>query len=729
MSELAPGSRLGPYEILTLLGRGGMGEVWKARDARLNRIVAIKRLKPEHAARFEREARAIAALNHPHICQIHDIGPDFLVLEYVDGSPLQGPMAAAAAVRLALQIAGALEAAHERGILHRDLKPANVIVAAGRGGSATAQQTSTIKLLDFGISTSISSDPAITSTFEGMPVGTVAYMSPEQAQGKPLDARSDVFSFGAVLYEMLTGRRAFAGSSTAQTLSLLLRDDPAPLRAPPVLDGIVRRCLAKNPVHRFRTMSDVREALEQVASLPSDIEPSIAVLPFASLSPARDDEYFGDGLAEEIINALAQIPGLKVIARTSAFAFKNQNTDVRRIGETLGVTHILEGSVRRSGSRLRVTAQLITAGDGSNLWSQRFDCELADIFDMQDDITHAITAALRVRLAGAPVSQRRLAGTPAYDAFLQGRYFLAKESPEAFEISRRHMEEAIALEPEFALAHSWLSALHVYFAGFMLHPAREAMPLARIHAQRAVELAPSLSEAHSLLGVVAAAFDYDWTEAARCFRLAMAGDAVSPLTRFNYGLHYLIPLGRAAEAVDQIERGLRDDPLNTVRHTHAAVALAAAGRIDDAMTAARRALELDHRSWIALLQQSMLQLSRGNVAAAQRSTQEAFAIAPWSFSVAGMQAAMLARSGQTGAAEHFRQSLGTGAAPGAPLGLTEHYLLLQDIDQAAHWASKSIEQRDLIIPFLLRQPIADTLRTSSHWPSLAAMMKLPATPS
>jgi len=213
MGELEPGSRLGPYEILTLLGRGGMGEVWKARDARLNRIVAIKRLKPEHAARFEREARAIAALNHPHICQIHDIGPDFLVLEYVDGSPLQGPMAAADAVRLALQIAGALEAAHERGILHRDLKPANVIVAAGRGGSATAQQTSTIKLLDFGISTSISSDPDITSTFEGMPVGTVAYMSPEQAQGKPLDARSDVFSFGAVLYEMLTGRRAFAGSS------------------------------------------------------------------------------------------------------------------------------------------------------------------------------------------------------------------------------------------------------------------------------------------------------------------------------------------------------------------------------------------------------------------------------------------------------------------------------------------------------------------------------------
>ena len=728
MVNLEPGSRLGPYEILTLLGRGGMGEVWKARDARLDRIVAIKRLKPEHAARFEREARAIAALNHPHICQIHDIGRDYLVLEYVDGRPLQGPMPAAEGVRLALQIAAALETAHEHGILHRDLKPANVIVTAGRGSSAIAQ-TPRVKLLDFGLATSLSSNSDMTSTFEGMLVGTVAYMSPEQAEGKPLDVRSDVFSFGAVLYEMLTGRPAFDGSSTAQTLSLLLRDDPAPLQVSPVLDAIVRRCLAKNPALRFRTMTEVRTALEHVASAPPDTQPSIAVLPFVSLSPARDDEYFGDGLAEEIINALAQIPGLKVIARTSAFAFKGQNTDVRRIAETLGVKHILEGSVRRSGSRLRVTAQLIAASDGSHLWSQRFDCELADIFDMQDHITNAIAAALPVRLSGGPASQRRVAGTPAYDAFLQAKYFLAKESPDAFEISRRYMEEAIALEPGFALAYSWLSALQLYFAGFMLHPAREAMPLARIHAQRAIDLDPSLAEAHSILGVVASTYDYDWTEAARCFRLAMAREPVSPLTRFNYGLHYLIPLGRAAEAVEQFERGLREDPLNTVRYAHAAVALAAAGRIDDAMTATTRALELDRRSWIALLQQSMLELCRGNLGAAQRCTQEALAIAPWSFSVAAMHAGMLARNGQTQAAEQLRESLGSVDVPGAPLGLTEYYLSLHDIDQAAHWARKSIEQRDLVVPFLLRHPLADPLRASRHWASLAAMMKLPATQS
>ena len=232
---------------------------------------------------------------------------------------------------------------------------------------------------------------------------------------------------------MISGRRAFHGGSVVETLSSLLHDDPAPLQTFPALDRIVRRCLAKNPSDRFRTMADLRAALQQFATLRGEVQNSIAVLPFASLSPDKNDEYFGDGLAEEIINALAQIPGLRVIARTSAFAFKGHNTDVRCIGDALGVTNILEGSIRRSGSRLRVTAQLVSAADGSHIWSERFDREVADIFEMQDDITSAITIALRMRLAGASSPRRHVAGTPAYDAFLQARCFLAKETPEAFE--------------------------------------------------------------------------------------------------------------------------------------------------------------------------------------------------------------------------------------------------------------------------------------------------------
>ena len=352
--------RLGPYELVTPIGTGGMGEVWKARDTRLDRFVAVKRLLSPSPPRFEIEARAIASLNHPHICQIYDVGPDYLVLEYVNGRPLQGPLAADAAVRLARQVANALEAAHAKGILHRDLKPSNVLVT----------EDGTAKLLDFGVAKLVSTDQDATRTQDGTVVGTAAYMSPEQAQGQPIDVRSEVFSFGAVLYELLAGRRAFEGPSTAAVLSAVLRDEPPPFAAPTALDVIVRRCLHKDPARRFPTMTAVRAALDETAvGRPASDQSSIAVLPFANLSADPESEYFGDGLAEEIINLLVQTPGLKVIARTSAFAFKGKQEDIRRIAEILDVAHVLEGSVRKAGNRIRVTAQLISARDGSHLWS------------------------------------------------------------------------------------------------------------------------------------------------------------------------------------------------------------------------------------------------------------------------------------------------------------------------------------------------------------------------
>ena len=279
---LAPGTRLGPYAIESLIGSGGMGEVYKAHDGRLNRTVAIKRMIADDMSRFQSEARAIAAINHPHICQIYDVGPDYLVLEYLQGEPLGGPVTRDEAVRLAIQIADALHAAHERGILHRDLKPANVVVVR-QGGTPHA------KLLDFGVARLTSADPGATRTIAGEMIGTPAYMSPEQAAGKPLDARSDVFSFGAVLYELLAGTRAFTGDSTAQVLSAVLRDDPDPFDAPIALQQIVRRCLAKDPDHRFQTMADVGHGLQQVTRKSADVAASIAVLPFANLSADREN--------------------------------------------------------------------------------------------------------------------------------------------------------------------------------------------------------------------------------------------------------------------------------------------------------------------------------------------------------------------------------------------------------------------------------------------------------
>ena len=260
---LATGTRLGPYEIESVIGVGGMGEVYRARDTRLDRTVAIKQLTPEHSERFEREARAIAALNHPHICQVYDVGADYLVLEYIEGEPLRGPIPPEEALRLARQIAGALLAAHERGILHRDLKPANIIMTPG----------GTAKLLDFGVAKVMKAAPDATVTREGALVGSPAYMSPEQIEGKPLDVRSDVFGFGAVLYEMLAGRRAFSGQTTSQVIAAILRDDPTPLDAPPELERIVRRCLAKQPAERYQTMVEVRTELEDPSAQPARRHP------------------------------------------------------------------------------------------------------------------------------------------------------------------------------------------------------------------------------------------------------------------------------------------------------------------------------------------------------------------------------------------------------------------------------------------------------------------------
>ncbi|HEY7443958.1 MAG TPA: protein kinase [Vicinamibacterales bacterium] len=547
---LSPGTRLGPYEITRLIGSGGMGEVYRARDTRLDRVVAIKRLIAQ-VDRFEQEARAIAALNHPHICQIHDVGPDYLVLEFIEGSPPRGPMPIPEAVRLAMQIASALEVAHARGILHRDLKPGNILVS--RDGQA--------KLLDFGLAKMMKEGGDVTRTVEGTVLGTVAYMSPEQVEGASLDARSDMFSFGAVLYELLAGTRAFRGQTTAQVLSAVLRDHPEPLQTSRELDGIVRRCLQKRPADRFQTMGEVRAALEHLTARPADARPSIAVLAFADMSPGKDQEYFSDGLAEEIINALTHIRGLRVIARTSAFAFKGQSTDVRQIAAALGVTHVLEGSVRKAGNRIRVTAQLITAADGSHVWSERYDRELADVFAIQDEVAEAIAQILRIKITSdRSPAQRYTPALPAYDAFLKAKHDLQRWTQESLIRGRESLERALTLDSGFAQAHGELGFC---FFGLVTENCMlpgEAMALMDVHARKALELDPSLPDAHAVLGLVAV-LDYDWKEAERQFRLAMAREPVTPVVRYFYS--WLLDCrGRMKEAELELHHLIQDDPLN-----------------------------------------------------------------------------------------------------------------------------------------------------------------------
>ncbi len=708
---------MGPYEILAPIGAGGMGEVWKARDTRLDRIVAIKILKTPHAARFQQEARAVAALNHAHICQIYDIGPDYLVLEYVEGSPLRGPLGVEEAVRLALQIAGALEAAHKLGVLHRDLKPENVLITA-----------SGAKLLDFGLAKSLApSDADLTNTAEGTVLGTAAYMSPEQARGKALDARSDVFSFGAVLYEMLSGRPAFDGGTMVDILSAVVRDEPAPLEAPEPLARIVSRCLQKSLTLRFQTMAEVHTALKQLA-VASDVvkpaeRPSIAVLPFANMSRDGDDEYFSDGLAAEIINALVKVSGLKVIARTSAFAFKGQNTDIRKIAEVLGVASVLEGSVRRAGNRIRVTAQLIAAADGSHLWSERYDRQMEDIFAVQDEIAAAIASELEVKFAPAQAARsRRQPNLKAYEAYLRYLHFQWDFTPESLRRSRECLEQAIALDPEFALPYVGLADHHLASAQAGVR-ADEAMPRARELAERALQLDPDLPEAHGMLGIVAGTYDLDWEEAERRFRQATAREPVPWHLRLWHSYFYLFPVGRAEEARREAERALEDDPLSQIISVALAAVYDGLGLEEEARAAYARMLELDPRFWLGLWQFGMHCAIHGRHADARDCAEKAIAIFPSSPLNIGLLAGVLRNAGETARAEALLAPSLAGSYEDSA-ARTFFHLLCGEIDAALEWAGKALEERNPTFIQNAIRPFEKLFRTSPGWPALLKKMNV-----
>jgi len=700
--SLPLGTRLGPYEILAPIGAGGMGEVYKARDTRLERTVAIKVGAAKFSERFEREARAVAALNHPNICTLHDVGADYLVMEYVDGATVSGPMPVEQALKLAIQIAGALEEAHSKGILHRDLKPSNILVTAK--GAA--------KLLDFGLA-KLAVDSDATQTMAGALMGTPMYMAPEQAEGKPADRRSDVFSFGAVLYEMLAGRRAF------DSLAAVVRDNPKLLDAPAEVARIVTRCLAKSPAERFQSMAELRAALERISSRPAERQPSIAVLPFANMSRDPDDEYFSDGLAEEIMNTLAHLPGLKVTARTSAFAFRGKEQDITKIAEALHVRTILEGSVRRSGSRIRVTAQLINAEDGYHLWSERYDREMADVFAMQDEIAAAIAGALEVRLVGKPAARR--AHQPkleAYEAFLRARHEILKNAPEAVARAKPLLEKAIELDPAYAEPHAELG-YYYWLQGLMgLRSALETTPAARAHAQRALELSPTDARAHAVLCAVASAYDHDWGEAGEHFRLALAAEHVPGEVRARCALNHLLPLGRVREAMEQIDRALEQDPLSVWARGVFGIVLSWEGAYDRALIEAQKAVEMDASHFIPHFVIGLSYALRGEFAAARPAALRSVTAAPWSAQNLGLLAGILAQLGEKERADELVARLGNMAR----VGLLLYHLLCSGNDTTADWFAKMIEDRDpLAPPWSCLKPI----RSNPRWPALAKMMNLP----
>ena len=584
------------YTITSKLGEGGMGEVWRATDTKLGREVAIKILpeafaqSAERLARFGREAQVLASLNHPNIAAIHGVEDRALILELVEGPTLadrlaQGGLPVEEVVSIARQIAEALEYAHGKGVIHRDLKPANIKAGAR------------VKVLDFGLAkVQAVSDPGdvtvTAATQAGAILGTAAYMSPEQAAGRPVDERSDIFAFGVLLYEMLSGLRAFPQESAVLAMAAILHTEPRPLheiapQAPEALESIVARCLAKDPQARFASMAAVRHALEAPWK-PSE-SASIAVLPFTNLSADKENEYFSDGLAEEILNALSQVEGLRVAARTSSFSFKGKNAEMSEIASKLRVANLLEGSVRRAGARVRVTVQLIDARNGFQLWSERYDRQMEDLFEVQDEIARAIAERLKVTLSGGVKQSTK--NVEAYELYLKGRHFWHQRSPSGLRTAIECFEKAIQLDPQYALAYSGLADCYGILQVYGWARAEVTRPPAQDALKQAVALGSSLWEVNFSRGFYTLNFERSWRSAEPHFQKAIAINPRSPLAHSYYGV-FLAMDGRADEAIERLARAAQLDPLAPFIRGITATALFVLGRFDAAERAARQAIEL-----------------------------------------------------------------------------------------------------------------------------------------
>ena len=545
LRELVTNALAGRYAIERELGRGGAAVVYLAEDRKHRRQVAIKVMRPELSAslgpeRFLREIEIAAQLSHPHILPLYDSGEInallFYVMPYVTGDSLRqrlhrdGKIPLEEALHITIEVADALNYAHGRGVVHRDVKPGNILLESGHA-----------LVTDFGIARAISAAGEERVTLPGIAVGTPAYMSPEQAEGEhSLDARSDIYSLGCVLYEMLTGEPPFTGTNPQAILAQKVTQSAPNLlklqeMASRTLEHSIRRALAREPEERFATSEEFAQALTSgavrwspatgvAAQTPAQpTSKSIAVLPFANMSADPENEYFSDGIAEEITNVLTKVQALQVSARTSAFSYKGKDMDVRLIGEELGVATILEGSVRKAGNRLRITAQLVSVADGYHLWSERYDRDTEDVFAIQDEIATKIAEALHLVLSDE--ERRELAQAPtenvrAYEAYLRGRFFLHRLQKASVRHAKQMFERAIAIDPEYALAYAGVadccSFLYMYFDG-----SDENLEEADTASQRALELGPGLAEAHAARGL-AVALSKRYEEAETEFQEAIA---------------------------------------------------------------------------------------------------------------------------------------------------------------------------------------------------------------
>ena len=768
-----------------------MGEVYRARDTRLGRDVAVKVLPhhlardPDSLVRFEREARAVAALAHPNILDVHDFGNEagtlFLVTELLEGETLRQrlggvPLPWRKAVEIGLAVAEGLASAHAHGIVHRDLKPDNIFLTFdGR-----------VKILDFGLARlepepipeNSPTIPTPTGTKTGVVMGTAGYMSPEQARGKRADARSDIFSLGCVLYEMVTGRRAFSGESMAETLVQVLKEEPADPRdlvkdLPEDVNLVILRCLSKYPESRFESARDLAFALRvagteslrrpvekpAVRRLPRPIYllagaavvialvalgvpawlqrggggpiDSLAVLPFTNASKDPDAEYLSDGITESVINSLLQLPQLRVLPRTLVFPYKGEK-DPLKAGRKLKVRGVLTGEVSRQGDNLLVQAELTDVNRGSQLWGKRFQEDFSDAFAVQERIAQEILKSLRVNLSGEEeqrFGKRDTQDAEAYDLYLKGRLYWNKRTADSILKGIEFFEKSIERDPNYALPYAGLSDSFVLLAFYGWRPPKELLPKARQNAIRALQIDGTIAEAHVTLADTSYLFDRDWETAEREFR---QGIALSPdySTGHQWFANYLIVSGRPEEAVREILRAQKLDPLDLIINTDVGLIYYYAGEKQKAIEHFHKTLELEPNFFLTHVYLALVHLQGGSLQEAIEEAQTATRLAPDdpdALALLGHAYGVAGRKREAEAKLEEIQKLSKERFVSAfPVAFI--YLGLGQRDKAFQWLEKAYEERAPRLVYLGIEHAFDPLRADPRFQDLLERLGIPARP-
>lgn len=732
------GKTISHYKILERLGEGGMGVVYRALDTRLDRDVALKFLPPdltsdlEAKERFIHEAKAASSLDHQSVCTVYEIaesedGQMFIAMACYGGETLRtriqrGPLKITEAVDVATQVAQGLAKAHERGIVHRDIKPANIM----------ATNDGTMKILDFGLA-KLAGKSNLTRT--GRTLGTIAYMSPEQVRGEAVDHRTDIWSLGITLYEMLTGVSPFEREYEAAVMYSILNESPQPMSSfrPGLADELQRitdRAMAKTPDERYQTALDLKDdlaayarGLESTSSLePPSRKPSVAaeapasvaVLPFANLSADPEQDYFCDGMAENIIDALAQLKDLRVVARTSSFSFKGRNADVREIGRKLNVKSVVEGSVQKAGNRLRITVQLVSVTDGYHLWSEKYDRTMEDIFAIQDEISLAIVDKLRVRVLGtdeARFKKRYTENPEAYNLYLKGRWFAEKMTEEGLRKAIDYFRQAIARDSGFALAFASIADAYVSLGASGFMPREAVYAWARAEVEKALEIDRTLAEAHLALAGIKFWFDFDWTAAEREFLQAVTLNPYSADVHHQYA-HLLAGTGRAGEAVTHMRRAVELGPVSVLTNSCASQIMYLARMYDEAIEQFKKTIEMDPGfqspySWLAMAYAQTGMYAEAVEAVRERTTHPR--------SGKTMKAALgyvYAVSGRQGEARQILDELKEPSErePVAPYHIARIHAGLGEKELAIEWLGKCLEKRDPSLALPKADPVWDNLR-------------------